>query len=283
MHSGGLKLKFQKGFTLIELMVVISIIGVLSSVVIVSINDARVKAQIAKSSSFSQQVRHALDIEAIAVYDFHDSTANDSSNFGNNGVFSGSYAIVDSVVNKGVQFNGGSVYINSITQTPSAMTFVGWFKKTTSTWDSIAFLGKRNASTGWMLYRNSGDTAGYFRWYSFYVNTADAIVGYRTWPGISGLAVNRWYFFTVTRDAIGNTRIYVDGVRVYSGAPPADFKSWNDNANGISIGSDRAGSTSYINTGSIIDEVAIYQDVLSVSQIGQLYAKGSQSHPVAKK
>lgn len=52
----------NKGFTLIELLVVIAIIGILSSVVLVSVNSARLKARNALRVSNLKQVASALEM-----------------------------------------------------------------------------------------------------------------------------------------------------------------------------------------------------------------------------
>jgi prepilin-type N-terminal cleavage/methylation domain-containing protein len=49
----------QKAFTLLELLVVITIIGILSSIVIVSMSGSTDSANIAKGKAYSQQI-HAL-------------------------------------------------------------------------------------------------------------------------------------------------------------------------------------------------------------------------------
>lgn len=52
----------QKGFTLIELLVVIAIIGLLSSVILVGMNNARTKSRDARRLTDMQQVRSAMDL-----------------------------------------------------------------------------------------------------------------------------------------------------------------------------------------------------------------------------
>jgi prepilin-type N-terminal cleavage/methylation domain-containing protein len=53
--------KFTRGFTLIELLVVIAIIGILASIVLVSLNGARKKGSDARVISDVQEIRTALE------------------------------------------------------------------------------------------------------------------------------------------------------------------------------------------------------------------------------
>ena len=83
----------SKSFTLIELLVVIAIIGLLSSVVLVSMKGTRGKAKITKGLQFSQTINHTLGAYALGVWDFNDSDtsgiANDCSGYANHGTIIG--------------------------------------------------------------------------------------------------------------------------------------------------------------------------------------------------
>src|SRR3989344_8353230 len=84
----------RKGFTLIELLVVIAIIGLLASIVTVSLSSSQDRAKQAKIESFAAQVHHALAADAVGIWDF-DGNANDTSGLKNNGSVNGAALTTD--------------------------------------------------------------------------------------------------------------------------------------------------------------------------------------------
>lgn len=82
-------MKKEKSFTLIELMVVIAIIGLLSSIIFVSLSNARQKAKIATSLTFSSQVQNLIGIESVGEWSFNGNLNDTFSGYGNNGTWMG--------------------------------------------------------------------------------------------------------------------------------------------------------------------------------------------------
>jgi len=91
-------MKYNKGFTLIELLVVIAIIGILSSVVLVSLNSARNKGRDVRVITAIQQLRTKIEADYVSNYNASFTAADTLSTSGDYGV------LVTDITNNGGQF-----------------------------------------------------------------------------------------------------------------------------------------------------------------------------------
>jgi len=71
-YSTRLNKKSAAGFTLVELLVVISVIGTLASIVLVNMGGARQSAAIAKSKTFSSSIQQKIGIDLVGAWDFEE-------------------------------------------------------------------------------------------------------------------------------------------------------------------------------------------------------------------
>jgi prepilin-type N-terminal cleavage/methylation domain-containing protein len=81
---------FNRGFTLIELLVVIAIIGLLASIVLVSLNSARLKARDTKILSDANQIRNLMETEYASSGNY--TNVKNGGNWNSCNASSGAYA-----------------------------------------------------------------------------------------------------------------------------------------------------------------------------------------------
>ena len=251
------------GFTLIEMLVVVAIIGIIASIVLVATKSVREKARIAKGLQFSSSVHHALGAYAVGIWDFDDQqdpTA-DSSGYGNDGdlvngpVYRCASTDPDYTPSGrgcSLEFDGVDDYVSigNVIPTLTEGTIEMWFKRITP------------GSGYQMLFTDGGSQLEIC--YStdnlqFYVNNvAISIANTSTkWQHIAGT-------FSQTEDYM---RMYLDGELVQEAVYPGDATAANRY-----FGS-RAGSYPF---NGLIDDVRIYAQALSSAQIQKLYAEGAE-------
>ena len=144
------KRKGQKGFTLIELLVVIAIIGILATIVLVSLNTARQKARDVRRVSDMRQIALALEM----YYD-----DNTSTGYPPIGASGSQWAAMETAVEAGG-------YIASVPADPGTGTYEYWVAADHQSYVLNATLEDDNNAAlkddldGTVLGCNCADTAG---------------------------------------------------------------------------------------------------------------------------
>lgn len=173
------------------------------------------------------------------------------------------------------QKTGGS-FVTNLNVIPDEVTISLWFRHNSTDWLSECLFGTRTGNNGFMLYRNDGDTDGYYRIYYWYVNTSGSVVGYNTWPGISGLSASTWYHFTLVRYSDGRLKLYKDGVLEVDQTPPSNFDYWHNNNANLAFHGQGNGS-SYTAGDYYMNDFRVYDHALSAKEAKEL-AQGKVYH-----
>ncbi len=253
----------NRGFTLIELLIVIAIIGILSAIVLSSLDSAREKARLASGKALATQFDIAEGDQVVGMWNFDECsglTTGDAAGFGGTGTLVGGVTwSTDTPSGKGcsLSFDGSSGYV---TVPPSTALDIGTNDLTIAVWV------KTTASVGQRILTHSS-TAGYAAKLNASGNAAmiyNSLVGATT-PSIND---GKWHFVAFTVDHnTGNLTNCVDGscTQVASYFTPANIADGST----FYIGADSGGGTLF---NGKMDSLRIFTKTLTAMEVGKLYA-----------
>jgi len=263
----------KKAFTLVELLVVIAVTGLLSSIIFVIVSGSGEQGRIAKGLYFSQHLHNSLGSYAAGIWKFDEGSgtvANDTSGWQSNGTLVNSptwrCASVDTNYTPSgqgcsLELNGSTQYVNAGNNAnlniTGVLTIESWVYPKEKKIQQI--VDKRTMSGAWKGY-----------WLEMYASIIYFGVGNGTSHVNLGYTynydINTWYHIVGVYDD-GNWAIYVNGQLGNSGYTAVTI---SDSGNSLTIGADFG---NYPFNG-LIDETRLYSASLTSAQIESQYYVG---------
>ncbi|MCX6013465.1 MAG: LamG domain-containing protein [Chloroflexi bacterium] len=260
----------HQGFTLLELLIVIGIIGILSSIVLVSYKDYSKKAKLSNTMQWAKSIHSELGAYAVGGWSFDNifgNTVYDDSGNGNNGTIYGATQ-VNGVVGKALSFDGND-YVNcgsDASLSPANFTAEVWIKADQATaanrYLTIYTHGANGYSAGYRLLFGESTQAVTFQWGDGTAKNGQ----------ISAVADWNWNHVAVTYNSSA-IRLYLNG-HLKAEDTSVNF-GYGAGMKYFRIGM-AGGGVSYFN--GLIDDVRIYSEALTQARIQQLYAEGLKTH-----
>jgi prepilin-type N-terminal cleavage/methylation domain-containing protein len=262
----------NKSFTLIEILVVIVVIGIISSFIIVGLSSVSDKANIAKGQVFSNSLRNSLLMNLVSEWKL-DGNANDSWGI-NNGTWhgsGGSYAspswrTSSECVSGGcLAFDGTDDYIsipnNDTLNFFNGITIEGWFYLNSnildSTYPGMIVKGHPNQYSLYLYPDNR-------LWFVLWIDGARR--DYSNITDINTFPANQWNYIVAARESSGPIRVYINSQLIYNNSGHSG--NIGVTTNNLYIGL----QSNYFN--GLIDDVKIYNQAIPISQVQQNYYSG---------
>jgi len=273
----------NKSFTLIEILVVIVVIGIISSFIIVGLSSVSDKANIAKGQAFSNSLRNSLLMNLVSEWKLDEGTGSTTlDSWGSNTGTLGTSTIgdaaeptwtTDCVSGRCLSFDGTDDYItfgNSNLNILDNITISFWVNPLNYNFSVAAFICGNGVSSRygyhvWLW------TTGYLSYRTCQVGAnqnTNSLIGY--------IPNNKFTHLTVTRSGT-NATIYANGKDITeSHGSHIDPTTSSSN---IFVGR-YVGGGYFLN--GILDDMKIYKEAMSSFQVQQNYYSGI-NNLIAKK
>ena len=159
--------KYKQGFTIVELLIVIVVIGILAAITIVAFNGVTEKARVAAAKSYASQVKHRDLGEAQGYWNFDECTGTSLANTGgsastNSDTVTGTTTFSnDTPTGSGcsLSLNGSSSIAISSGLSNTYYEKTLWFK-TSSANSSMNFISDRTGGSQSAFYLSNGKVSG---------------------------------------------------------------------------------------------------------------------------
>ncbi len=289
----------NQGFTLIEILVVVSIIGLISSVALANFQGAKSKANIAAGQQFHSSAEHILGADEIGKWTFDEgsgSVAYDSSGNSLTGTIVGATYVTDGILGSALSFDGDS-YVEGINfphpGESRSMTISAWLRPTNIAANNSLFrVGDASCTLyqiavsggqAWSIEPFNGDLTDTNQSQNALAGALLSITGDDGTNVLDGgfpvsderiISNNIWQNFAFVFD---DTRIetYVNGILKGSAITTSDTSCVSQVWTIASTGASAAVGTGYQ---GIMDDVQIFGVALTASEVGKIYALGQPTH-----
>ncbi len=268
-------LQTDPGFTLVELLVVISVIGLLSSIMLVAFTSQREKARLAGANSFASQVDRVLGDQTIGLWDFDECsglTAIERSKTSLNASMGAPPPwSVDTPSGKGCSLGLDGVRSATVNNSASlaatsALTISLWFKWNASTGGQYQALASRwgNSNSYALIFDDTNNELEFW---------AAGLVPSNNIARPVSIKDSKWHHTAAVYDG-ESLALYLDGHRL--GASLAATGLINDNSQSLRIGADGTITFGAAKLNGVIDSVHLFAKGLMAQDVRQLYLAEKQ-------